>query len=397
MAAKSAPNVPHGWKRVRLGDVLKLEYGVSLPDRKRVPGEIPVIGSAGVVGCHNQATNDGPGIVIGRKGSIGSVTWVAENFVPIDTTYFAVPIDGKINLRWAYHFLSREDLSKLNRATGIPGLNRDDVYSLQRLLPPLPEQRAIAAVLDSIDDAIEGAEAVIAATGQLRDSLLHDLLTRGLLGQHTEFRDVPGLGTIPADWEVVRLGDVLESTTYGTNEPLGAQGNVAVLRMNNLQDGKIDLSQVRRADLSAKESSELNLVPGDILFNRTNSLDLVGKVAIVRDLPEPISFASYLIRLRALESQVNPYWLSALLWSDSCQSRIQRFATPGVSQANINPTSLKSLTIPLPPLPEQQAIGGVLDGLDATLEGAREERDGLELLKESTANSLLTGSVRIGG
>ena len=101
-------------------------------------------------------------------------------------------------------------LSRLNRATGIPGLNREDVYTLTRLLPPLPEQRAIAAVLDSIDDAIEGAEAVIAATEKLRDSLLHDLLTHGLPGQHTEFRDVPGLGTIPADWDVVRLGDVAD-------------------------------------------------------------------------------------------------------------------------------------------------------------------------------------------
>ena len=65
-------------------------------------------------------------------------------------------------------------------------------------------------MLDSIDDAIEGAEAVIASTESLRDALLHDLLTRGLPGQHTEWRDVPGLGTIPADWEVVRLGDVAE-------------------------------------------------------------------------------------------------------------------------------------------------------------------------------------------
>ena len=148
--------IPKGWQQLRLGDVLKLEYGVSLPDRDRLPGEVPVVGSAGVVGYHNKAINDGPGIVIGRKGSIGSITWIVQDFVAIDTTYIALPLDGKIDLRWAYHFLSREDLSRLNRATGIPGLNRDDVYALSRHIPPLPEQRAIAAVLDSIDDAIEG-------------------------------------------------------------------------------------------------------------------------------------------------------------------------------------------------------------------------------------------------
>jgi type I restriction enzyme S subunit len=209
MASKA--QMPRGWRLVRLGDVLKLEYGVSLPERVRMDGNVPVIGSAGVVGFHSQATTDGPGIVVGRKGSIGLITWTVDDFVAIDTTYFVVPIDGKIDLRWAYYLLTREDLSRLNRATGIPGLNRDDVYTLTRLLPPLPEQRAIAAVLDSIGDAIEGTEAVIAATEQLRDSLLYQLLTRGIPGWHTEWKEVPGLGTIPVGWEVVRLGDVAQA------------------------------------------------------------------------------------------------------------------------------------------------------------------------------------------
>ena len=77
----------------------------------------------------------------------------------------------------------------------------DAARSVPVLLPPLPEQRAIANVLDSIDAAIERTEAVIAATETLRDSLLHELLTRGVPGWHTEWKDVPGIGTIPADWE----------------------------------------------------------------------------------------------------------------------------------------------------------------------------------------------------
>ena len=379
----------------RLGDVLKLEYGVSLPERERLDGHVPVVGSAGLVGFHSQATTGGPGIVIGRKGSIGTVTWISDDFVPIDTTYFAVPINGQADLLWLYHLLAQEDLSKLNRATGVPGLNRDDVYALKRAIPPLPEQRAIAAVLDSIDEAIERTEAVIAATGCLRNALLHELLTCGVPGWHTAWKDAPGLGTIPASWEVVRLGEILESTTYGTSEPLSTLGEMVVLRMNNLQNGEIDLSEVRRADLSKKEVHELNLVPGDILFNRTNSLDLVGKVGIVRNLPELISFASYLIRLRAVASRANSFWLSALLWSPNYQSRIRKFATPGVSQANINPTSLRSLTIPLPPLQEQEATAKLLDGVDVTLAAARREREGLQLLKESITDALLTGRVRV--
>ena len=281
-------------------------------------------------------------------------------------------------------------------STGLKNLSLSWLRNLRMSLPPLKEQRAIAAVLDSIDEVIERTEAVIAATERLRDALLHELLTRGVPGWHSEWKEAPGLGTIPASWEVVRLGEVLESTTYGTNEPLSTRGEMVVLRMNNLQNGELDLTEVRRADLSKKEVHELNLVPGDILFNRTNSLDLVGKVGVVRNLPELISFASYLIRLRTVASRANSFWLSALLWSPNCQSRIRRFATPGVSQANINPTSLGSLTIPLPPLPEQEATAGLLDGVDEAIRQTREERERLQLLKASAADALLRGWVRAG-
>lgn len=207
----NATHIPSGWRLARLGTVLKFEYGVSLPERERLPGDTPVVGSAGVVGFHDRATHAGPAVVVGRKGSIGTVTWVPTDFVPIDTTYCALPIDDRTaDLNWIYRLLGRENLASLNRATGVPGLNRDDVYALRRLIPPLQEQRAIAAVLDSIDEAIERADEVIAATERLRDALLHELLTRGLPGQHSEWKEAPGLGTIPASWKAVRLGDVVD-------------------------------------------------------------------------------------------------------------------------------------------------------------------------------------------
>ena len=130
-------------------------------------------------------------------------------------------------------------------------------------------------MLDSIDDAIEGAEAVIAAIEQLRGSLLHDLLTRGLPGQHTEFRDVPGLGTIPAAWEVVRLGDVIPKFEYGTSvkcssEPVG----MPILRIPNIASGQLNLSDLKYADLGPRESASVQLKAGDILLVRTNGIQI---------------------------------------------------------------------------------------------------------------------------
>ena len=141
----------------------------------------------------------------------------------------------------------------------------------------------------------------------------------------------------------------------------------------------------------------MQLEVGDILFNRTNSPNLVGKVGLVKEVHRPLAFASYLVRLRVHEHRADSTWLAALLGSPPCQSHIRRFATPGVSQANINPTSLKSLALPLPPIDEQRAIAATLDGIDASVGQASEERARLQSLQASAADALLTGRVRVAG
>ena len=407
--------VPDGWQVVRLGDVAheRNQRANSAPQTE----VFSVTKHAGFVRSleyfdRQVFSRDTSNYKMVRRGDLAYATIHLDEgslgILRYDDTGIISPMYTvfEANKAWTepeflFSLMKLPQMVLLYQRIGEGTVHRRKSISFERLgrlsfaIPPLTEQRRILSVLDAIDDAIERTEAVITATERLRDALLHELLTRGVPGWHTQWKDVPGLGTIPASWEVVRLGEVLESTTYGTNEPLSTRGEMVVLRMNNLQNGEINLSEVRRADLSKKEVHELNLVPGDILFNRTNSLDLVGKVGVVRDLPELISFASYLIRLRTVASHANSFWLSALLWSANCQSRIRKFATPGVSQANINPTSLGSLTIPLPPLPEQEATAKLLDGVDVTLAAARREREGLQLLKESTADALLTGRVRV--
>ena len=109
--------------------------------------------------------------------------------------------------------LASAQLPSLATQTAQPLITQTVLGGIRLALPPLPEQRAIAAVLDGIDESIERTEEVIAATERLRDALLHELLTRGLPGRHSEWVDVPGLGTAPACWDVVRLGDVCEVTS----------------------------------------------------------------------------------------------------------------------------------------------------------------------------------------
>ncbi len=407
--------VPDSWLVARLGDVADWVNGLAFRDIQFSEIGKPIIRiaelKAGITTetkftnqCFDQSVHIRQGdLLFAWSGqpetSINSFWWNGPEGW-LNQHIFRVTTRPQVNTTFFYYLLRHLNsvfvrIARGKQTAGLGHVTKEELFKMVAAFPPMWEQKAIAAALGGVDEAIERTEEVIAATERLRDALLHELLTRGVPGQHSEWKEAPGIGTIPACWDVVRLGDVVESTTYGTNASLDGSGSTPVLRMGNLQNGHIDLSELRQADLSDRDFQELNLVRGDILFNRTNSLALVGKVAVVRDLPQPISFASYLVRLRIRNSRVDPFWLAALLLSPSCQSRIRQFATPGVSQANINPTSLKSLTIPLPCLSEQRAMAVALDGMDEAIEQARRERDGLQMLKSSVADALLTGRVRI--
>ena len=237
MASKA--QMPRGWRLVRLGDVAEVAF--SGVDKRTIEGEFPVKLCNYTDVFYNrriQASMDfmpatatlselrrwalKQGDVLFTKDSetadeIGIPAFVADDLADVLCGYhlgLARPSQATVNGSFLARTLaSRTSAQEFGRiANGVTrfGLTLDATRNLPILLPPLTEQQAIAAVLDSIDDAIEGAEVVIAATEQLRDSLLHQLLTRGVPGWHTAWKDVPGLGTIPAGWEVVRLGEVAE-------------------------------------------------------------------------------------------------------------------------------------------------------------------------------------------
>ena len=384
--------LPDGWRTVRLADVFTLEYGVSLPERKRQAGEVPVVGSAGIVGFHSESAVEGPGVVVGRKGSIGSVTWIDEAFVPIDTTYYVSPNPLCADLRWLYYVLGRENLSVLNRATGVPGLNRDDVYALRRPIPPLPEQRAIAEVLDSIDEAIERTEAVITATQTLSDSLLHELLTRGVPGWHTEWKDVPGVGTIPADWEVVRLGDGVVHVGSGVT-PRGGKSvytpsGITFLRSQNVHFDGLRLEDVVRIPPETdKAMARSRVQPNDVLLNITGAS--IGRCTVVPSDFGPANVNQHVCIVRTSE-RLNPRFVSKWLSTPRSQKEIDDIQT-GQSRQGLNYQQVRQLTIALPRRSEQDAIVEILSGVDVTIAEAKHGRDGLWSLKESTAETLLTG------
>jgi type I restriction enzyme S subunit len=146
---------PKTWQILQVGDLFSLEYGKGLPDRKRIPGPYPVVGSNGVIGHHNQALVKGPGIVVGRKGTIGAVSWIDEDFWPIDTTYYVKLKTTNMSLKWLFHALAYLNPARFHLADVVPGLKRELVYSLKIGFPSLPEQEKIADVLSTIDRKLD--------------------------------------------------------------------------------------------------------------------------------------------------------------------------------------------------------------------------------------------------
>ena len=169
--------IPVDWEVKALKEVLSLNYGDGLPEGKRKGDKYPVFGSNGIIGYHDSFIVKGPGIIIGRKGTVGSITWSTEDYWPIDTTYYVVPCIGEIDLKWLYYILKILKLYQLNAATGIPGLNRNVALNIKIPLPPLHEQKKIAEALTSVDEEIENEMAHKERLEGIKKGLMQVLLT----------------------------------------------------------------------------------------------------------------------------------------------------------------------------------------------------------------------------
>jgi len=167
--------IPVDWEVASLGKIAHLEYGVSLPEAKRKKGNYPVYGSNGIAGYHSKALIDGPGIIIGRKGTVGAVWWVDNNFWPTHTTYYISTRQCEEYLKWMFYLLSSLSLGRLNSTTGAPGLNRGQAHSVIVPVPPHPEQKRIADILTTVDAAIEKTTQIIDKTKELKKGLVKRL------------------------------------------------------------------------------------------------------------------------------------------------------------------------------------------------------------------------------
>ena len=302
-------------------------------------------------------------------------------------------------VRALWHRYTRGITARLeHQTTGIRNLDYAGYLDLPILLPPLAEQRAIAAVLDSIDEAIERTEEVIAATEHLRDALLHELLTRGLPGHHTAWRDIPGLGAIPACWEVVRLGDVCEVASGFAMGPQRTPRDHPrpYLTVANVHTDQVTVDEVRYMELTDAEYASRSLRAGDLVVVEGHAqVSQLGRAAIVPPYAEGFTFQNHLFRVRLLDAG-DLGFVSAFINGLRGRAYFASFGGTTSGLHTVSARNVRLLPVSWPSDTEQQAIAATLDSVDAAIERLRAERAALQSSKASTADALLTGRVRAG-
>jgi type I restriction enzyme S subunit len=385
----------------KLGNLLALEYGSALPEQQRTGFGFPVFGSSGEIGRHSQALIKGPGIIVGRKGSVGEVRWSREDFWPIDTTYFVIPKEG-VNVRWLYWLLGSLYLKKLDAGTGVPGLNRNDVYALSGYRARPEDQWRIAKVLDTVDESIAKTEAVIAKLKQVRAGLLHHLLTRGIdeNGQirdpaaHPEqFRDSP-LGRLPRKWQLLRLEGASVKVQDGTHfSPKSTCGPRRYVTSKNIRFGFLDLTDCNR--ISEAEHREIykrcDVQKHDILLTKDGAN--TGNAAL-NILDEEFSLLSSVALIRCRRGLSHYDFLLNYLISPLGQKRLKDMMS-GNAITRLTLQKIKNFVIPLPLFDEQINIAEQLRACGDSIVSIENELIKLTKIKSGFMSDLLTGRVRV--
>ena len=296
---------------------------------------------------------DGDIIVTTSSGSPSHIGKCALFVAPDDNPYYFSnftlrlrPHADKADARWLYYWLSsdrgRAVIDAMNSTTsGLRNLNKG-LYLAQKLpLPPLPEQERIAAILDKADAIRRKRRKAVALTEDLLRSAFLDM-----------FGDPV---TNPKGWPVVKMDRLIKETQYGTSQKANEDGKgLPVLRMNNVTaDGRVDLSSLKWVVLPEKEIPKRTVYRGDLMFNRTNSPELVGKTAVWH-ADDSFALAGYLIRVRFHSDKADPDYVSGFLNSAYGKKYLFVKAKPSNNMSNFSASELRKVPIPAPPIDEQR-------------------------------------------
>jgi len=290
-------------------------------------------------------------VIMSFKLSIGKTAIVSEDMYT-NEAIMAFIDNGTycIDPNYLYHLCCGTDWTQGgNKAVMGLTLNKATLSEMEIELPTIEEQREIASILDQLDAIIEKRHDELNMIEQLVKSRFIELFGDPIANQF--------------GWDTTNIGAIVTEVRYGTSRPAVENGKYPYLRMNNLTfDGHLDLKDLKRIDIPEEEIEKCIVRKGDVLFNRTNSVELVGKTCVF-DLDEEMVIAGYIIRVR-LGQKMIPTVFSAFMNSQPIKELFRGMAKGAVNQANINAQELQSIRIYLPPIDLQEQFAAFVEQTD---------------------------------
>lgn len=367
--------IPEDWEVKRLGDVCPLQRGFDLPSDKLIPGEYPVVYSNGILSHHNTYMVKGPGVVTGRSGTIGKVTYVTDDFWPHNTSLWVTSFNGN-NVKFIFYLLQSLNLSKYASGSGVPTLNRNDLHIQRIAIPKLPEQRKIAEVLSTWDKAIELQTALVDKLTLRKKGLMQQLLTgkKRLKGfyEPIAFRSIKGMVT-----EI--------SERHGTKK------TIPVLSVTNSRGFITQLEQFDKEVASEDNSNYKVVKKGQFAYNpsRIN----VGSVDLLKNFECGILSPMYVVFETNATTLLSEYLLQQLktYWFIG---HIPNYVQGSVRDS-LSFDGLCAMKFFIPSTKEQNAIVKILNAADQEIEKEQQKLETLRQQKKGLMQQLLTGKKRV--
>lgn len=376
----------------------KYRKPINATERNKRLGNIPYYGATGQVGWIDDYLTDEHLVLIGEDGApfldllknkayiIKGKSWV-NNHAHILKSFY-----DEVGNKYLCNYLNVFNYKGYINGTTRLKLTQKNLDIIPIPLPPINEQQRIVNIIESLfaklDRAKELIENTLAQWEQNKMAILHKAFTGELTAKWRKENNID-----LSSWQEKTIDELCTSLKYGTSKKSKPEGSVVVLRMGNLQNGEIDWSNLMYTD-DKDDIEKYLLKKGDVLFNRTNSPELVGKTSIYRG-EYPAIYAGYLIKLDYGKDIIGEY-LNYMMNSTKAKHYCYTVKTDGVSQSNINAKKIGAFEIPVPTIEEQQEIVNILDRLLAKynkIKNLEQQLEKIELLKKAILAKAFRGEL----
>lgn len=372
-------NLPSEWKVMRLEKVAPLQRGYDLPTDNIKEGLYPVVYSNGILRFHNEFKAKAPGVITGRSGTIGKVVYVEEDYWPHNTSLWVTNFYDN-NPKFIYYMYINLNLARFSAGSGVPTLNRNDIHAQTIPLPPLDEQKKIAEILSTWDEAINLNINLIENKKRFKKALMQNLLTAKI--RFPEFKD---------EWKETKLKDIcVKMRSGGTPKSTNKKfynGNIPFVKINDMTLGGkyIYDTQVKITEEGLENSSAWLVPKNSLIYSMYASFGFVSINKI------EVATSQAMMCIVPNLSKVALEYLYYFL--DDFQKDVRSFVETG-TQGNLNAEIVKNFKIKLPNLKEQQKIAEVLTAFDDEINLLNLKLENLKKQKQGLMQKLLSGKVR---